>query len=601
MTLPFRKPLFVPVFLSLVTGTALPGKEKTDIPSPPPMAKPAQVAGYVGEPVEIELKIAGRIVEPLKFLIRRPPQRGSLTAPRRMDRNTALVTYTPDPLAGPGGDAFTFAAQSADSPVSAAATVWIRTALRPADLSFPSLLSFGSVFLGDTAAKELVLDNSGGIPATGELRVNAPWEVDGSRRFSVPGGMQIGVRIVFCPTEEREYRDRIRIADDPPKYLELRGSGVAPVVWPTDGLLFTPELRQKGTAAITLRNQTDREREVVVVWPAGLRGTESLRLPPSGSQEVSVSVVDPVPQVIRSEAVVCSGNYEGKMPVVVYPMAATFEVKPGNALHLGAVRVGRQAEGRLTVKNTGEVASPIKLQVPDGVSILPDVSAQVLEPGSELELRFSFTPLKAGEFSETIRIGAGSGEPVAVQIKADVRESGPLPVGEFLQVPKVVPETPAPVIPLGGVPPVGAIWLLSAAPHEIKLGWDLTSPETSGYRIERRQLRRLPDGSTAVEWVEFTGVKVTIADGKVTAHFSRLAENNLWTIRITGLDAMGKEGAPSPAFQMATTQSKRLELSPWFLLPVFVVMAAVAGWLARRRRQALLAREDEKLARLESE
>ena len=80
-----------------------------------------------------------------------------------------------------------------------------------------------------------------------------------------------------------------------------------------------------------------------------------------------------------------------------------------------------------------------------------------------------------------------------------------------------------------------------------------------------------------------------------------MPDNAFWTIRIIGLDGLGKPGPPSPAFQISTQPRKPLVVPVWAWLLLSGAAAAGALRLAVRRRRALLARENERLARLESE
>lgn len=56
-------------------------KEKEEIPAPPPMAKTGAATVFLDTPAEIPLQIAGRIVDPLDFLIRKEPKHGTICPP----------------------------------------------------------------------------------------------------------------------------------------------------------------------------------------------------------------------------------------------------------------------------------------------------------------------------------------------------------------------------------------------------------------------------------------------------------------------------------------------------------------------------------------
>ena len=109
-----KRPLAILLAAGLALASPVFSKEKELVPPPPPMAMTGAATVFVDTPVEITLQIAGRIVEPLSFLIRKRPKHGTLGEVRRTDRNSATLVYTPDARTGPGDDSFSFAAQSFD-------------------------------------------------------------------------------------------------------------------------------------------------------------------------------------------------------------------------------------------------------------------------------------------------------------------------------------------------------------------------------------------------------------------------------------------------------------------------------------------------------
>ncbi|MEI6277863.1 MAG: hypothetical protein WCQ16_00605 [Verrucomicrobiae bacterium] len=595
-----NKKIFLLVCLGwMACGPAL-AKKTEPIGIPPPFAKAGAGWVYLNGSAEVALSVGGRVVEPLTFLIRKPPRYGALSNLRRTGRTSAVVTYTPDRAAVPGDDIFTFAAQSPDSPVSAPASVWIRLLEKPPVLEHQESLDFGTVYLGDTSVRELVLKNSGGGQAIGQILASPPWSVSGNAIYHVPSGSESRIRLVFHPTEARDFTDRIPLGNDATAAVALRGAGAAPLAWPKAGLVFSPEQRAEGFAEVALSNESPRERTLTFEWPDFVKAPREIPLAPGATVSVKAGISGPVKIPFQGSVKFQFGNFTGELPLTVYPGPAKLVVIPESALELGETQKGKELRGKFTVRNTGESDAPVRISAPDEMMVVPDPGNTILRAGEERGFEIQYVSFKPGPYSGTIVVRTTSGDPVPLHVNACFREGPSLPVEKFLNIPGALPAR-SPELPTGKVPPVPSASLVFSTPHEVEIGWALTAPETSGYKIQRRKISSAEDGRLLIEWLDWPFVKIHIADGKALARWERLPENSFWTIRIIGLDALGNPGPPSPAFQISTRPEKRIFVSVWVWCALLVAAAAGAVRLAVKRRRALLAREDERLARLEAE
>ena len=588
------------VLLALLCQIVAYGADKEQVPVPPPMAKSLTVSTSIGRPVEIPLSVGGRIVEPMTVMIRKPPRLGRLGEVRRTGRSTATVLYTPDPGAGPGEDRFTFAAQSNDSPVSAAATLRIELIEEPPRAEFPEELDFGTVFLGDTAEKKIAIRNSGGGIASWLINPNPPWSIAGSGSYKVAGGKETTMRLVFAPTEERDFRDRIQMAPDSKSVLAVNGAGVSPVSWTKDGIVFTPQDREKGSKEIKVNNQTPDERTLTIEWPEVLKAPGETVIPPNGAAVVQVQVVGGPQISFQGEAAARSGNFVGRIPIRIYPAPAKLEVKPERVLKLGGHSgIGAQKQ-QFIVRNTGGSDAPLEILAPAEVHITPDSRDLILRAGQgqvfEVELN------SAEPAPRKIRIQSPACEPVELSLEttASQQAKSSLPVENFLGLPQKPVESPEMVPSLPGRSPAQEIpEIVSAEPHEIVLKWKLPSPGVSDFRIERRSIVAGSNGGVAFNWIPWQGAKIIITDGMVTARLEKLAANSLWTIHVVPLDERGNPGQPSPAFQIATKTIARLRIPWWvWILPAGAIIAAAARFW-RSHQQRLQIKDNERIARLE--
>jgi len=585
--------------LSLWASDAASAKKPEPIATPPPFAKAGMATAYLNQPQEIVLQVGGRVFEPLTFMIRKAPRHGKLGELTRTGKNTAMVTYFPDVSAGPLDDVFTFAAKSFDSPVSAPATVWVRVLEEPPVLEHPSGLDFGSVFLGDSVEREVVLRNSGGGKATGRLEVNPPWTVRGSSKFSLSAGSEATVRLVFCPSDERSFSDRLRLGSGQGKSIELSGQGVAPFSWPKGGWIFSPEQRANGAAEFALSNQTPEEKVLAVGWPDFIKADSEIRISAGATVSIKAAVVGSLKKAFEGFVNIRSGNFTTQIPLTVYPQPAKLTIVPESGLDLGEGRNCEEIKGSFVLKNIGESDAPLHVSAPDEIQILPDPGKIVLGAGEELAFEIRLSSFKPGIHQGRINLGFPSSDAVHLDYKASLRDgaAASLPVENFLKL----PETPtlSNLPPAGKVPPVKIARLVSSFPHEVEINWDVTSPETSKYIIQRRKISAPDDRQVVVEWIDWPEAKSHIAGSQASARWKSLPENSRWTIRIIGVDSMGIPGTPSPPFQIATAPSQRFSVPVWAWVVLAGILVVAGIRLSIDQRRAALAQEDERIAKLE--
>ncbi len=566
----------------------------------PPFAKPSSVVVYTNEPAVVTLSVGGRVVEPLRFFIRKPPRFGVVGEVRRTGPRSAEVTYTPGATAS--DDSFTFAAQSSDSPVSAAARVGIRIAERPPVIECPDVLDFGTVYIGDSEERDLMLRNTGGGLAAVKLAVNPPWTSKNPEGFSIASGKDVVRRIIFSPADERDFFDRIRI--DATASVELRGKGVFPVSWPKEGIIFSPQLRERGKASIPITNTTAAERDVVFSWPEGWRGPGSVTIGPGQTAAVEAEFFGRVPKILEGMVGIQSGRFKSALPFMLLPIPPRLVAAPEPPLVLSDD--GQVLRGRVVIKNTGETDALLTLSAPEGVLVTPDPSLSVLSGGSSQEFEISL-PRNQGSIPGAIVLRPRGGDPLELGLATSPRTAMPashpsnpatMPVKHLLEIPGTSSSTE---LPPGNVPPVLTASLISSLPHELTIAWPPPSPDASGYKIQRRQLSAAKDAQINVEWVDWKELKIQVGPELVAAHIHRLPANSFWTIRIIALDAAGQPGPPSPAFRISTPPAPPTSIPPWVWLVLIAAVAAAAGRVAVIRRRQVLAQEDARLARLQAE
>ncbi len=210
----------------------------------PPNAVPVTTGVVQGSTVTVVLRARGHAGDMIDFLLRTPPEHGTLDAnPRQLTLSSAAVVYTPRPGDDALEDSFTYAVQTRGSPVSAEVRVVIHIQEPPPVLAFsPAELDFGTVKAGESTRAEVTLTNQGGGEATGRLDPPAPWVVEGPTSYRLPRGASQTFALVFKPSDERAYTDALHFRYETGGGVRLVGTGLggpapAPAAGGTDGAL----------------------------------------------------------------------------------------------------------------------------------------------------------------------------------------------------------------------------------------------------------------------------------------------------------------------------------------------------------------------------
>ncbi len=210
--------------------SSFPGERSVNRQGEKPPNAVAVTAGVVqGGTVTILLRARGHAGEMVDFLLRTPPEHGTLdAAPRQLTLNTASVTYTQRPGDDAPEDSFTYAVQTRTSAVSSEERVTIRIQEPPPVLAtVPSELDFGAVKAGESTRAEVTLTNQGGGEATGRLEPPAPWTVDGPASYRLARGASQTFALVFQPTGEQAYVDALHFRYETGGGVRLIGTGLA--------------------------------------------------------------------------------------------------------------------------------------------------------------------------------------------------------------------------------------------------------------------------------------------------------------------------------------------------------------------------------------
>lgn len=584
------------VWMALAAGVcSVRAAEKETLPTPPPMARPQTVSVYSGEPAQIKLSVGGRIVEPLRILIRTPPERGQLGELRRTGRNTAVVEYyAPD---SPGDDSFTFAAQSPDSPVSAPARIRIVINDAPVRLEFERELDFGDVFLGESVVRDFLVRNAGGGTASGRVQTAPPWSVVGPADYRIPKGWDVGIGLEFRPTDEREFAGQVALGPGREMTVTVRGKGALPLAWEPAAIVVEPEAREKGAVEFRVRNLTGDMRLVGFVWPDGVSGPDEVEIAAGEERRIVLNINPSDPQSLDGRALIRSGGFERSVPVRLFPGPGRLVAEP-DVFEMGEIPFGRNVSLSLTLRNAGIGDAAIKLDMPAHVAVVPDPAGVILRPGEERKYEVTFQGLASGVIRDELVFGYPPERRLVIPFRGNVipAASHALPEAPPRESPTwLIPPADDPGRP--GLQPPDAVFADQRTPNSVVLSWE-TAPEAKTYRVEFRRVGPLERGRIRAEWVEFPNVVVDVKPDTVHARFTGLASGYSWTIRVVAMDDYGEEGVPSMPFQMSTLPPVRVEWPGWISVVAVVGLAGILFAFWRRRRAAREAVHDERISQL---
>jgi hypothetical protein len=563
-------------FLSLLQASvfeisAKPKKEASDPTPPAPIS--ARVRGYSNEVLTIVLQARGRIEEPLHFLIRKNPAKGSLSEIRRTGPKTAEVDYRPAADAPTGEFFFTFAAQSVDSPVSAPARIDIEINRRPAALEFAPQLDFGEVALGDSVRVNLIISNTGGLPAILGIAPQPPWHLPEPTPDRVDAGKQVVITFIFEPQQTGAFSERLVITPDKSRFAVLRGTGKQSLSWPAQGLIIASEERGRSDLSIAFQNLTASTRSVEFQWPENLIGPKKLEIPAQSTVPIPVSLAASAPPSFsfRGAVIFRSGNFSDSFPLTVHPAPPRLLITPQNDLDLGEAPLHETISGQFVVSNTGGLPAEVLMQVPDGLVVRPEPSGLLIAPSSSSEFEVSTSSAISGNFSQTLMIGPSDSQMQALKIQYAFRTSQL--IEKVLSIPKEVRKLEAAPETVAAIPPVEECFLQESTSHSVTIYWKLTTPDTKDFLIERRVIKPGPDGRVVEQWEPWRQVEIQISGDTAIAHFRKLTPNSYWKIRIIGVDAKGLLGPPPPKnFRIATEAVNLWKIPFWIWMPSSLAM-----------------------------
>jgi hypothetical protein len=450
------------------------------MPPPPPEGNPMEIEVPRGGAVLITLSAYSLTSPIIRYRIKRTAEAGQLGTPRMVTDTTAQVRYKPPAGTGPGEDSFSFEVQSAAG-VSAAAEVHITITDKDPRLITPLDLEFGDLLPGQSARRDLVLQNIGGGLAQGTVQVPDGWTVEGDPTYRLGAGEKQSFTVIFKPTEEQVYTGDVEYTGDLTRATDLNGTEVAPVAV-TSG---TVELRAAGemrVGTIHLENRTDGTRTLKVTAGPSLEADATVDVPGKGTAEIAVRA-------------------KGEAEVLDHVTIEGEDVKADVPVH-GA---SEEAMEEIAAENAA-------------------ANAPAATPAGSPEMA-------AGGPAETA--GGGAGSPPAPTPTPDdgVQSTMGLPPLELNTENAAGPGEGMPVFALA----IGRVW-----ENEALVGCNFNGAGMArSYRLETQSVGLDAQGRPAAQWLPMANATLTMQGKFVIAKMEQLDPGTLYVVRLVGLDGQG--------------------------------------------------------------
>lgn len=591
------------VLLALLAGASLQAEPQDPPLVPPPMAQPQALSIFRGDNIEVPLRAQGRAPSQLKFLIRSNPSKGRLGEIRLTGPKSAEVTYFHDGTSE-GSDAFTFAVQAIDSPVSAAAPITISISEEPPTLSVVNSLDFGTLEVGTTREEEIILRNSGGGELKGEIDVPPPWRIVGSKEYRLGRKQEARIQIICAPSEPEEYAEKLVFSHDARVAVDLTANAISPFELSPAGEieLASQEGGTLRSAEVAIRNLTPRDRTLRITVPAELAAPDQMVIPAGGVQGITLQTKPAFLGPLETTMTLESEGFRQNLPVRVFALPASLHIEPREGLDFGEIEPRQRYRGFLRVKNEGGSAARLQTKVPSEVLLVPDPNSVVLQPGQTRVFEVAFEVSSPGSYRSAITIASSGATPVTIPVvgNAVIHAGQAKKISTEALSSAMQPNSSAnEAEPALGSGPVKEVRILRASSRVFEVGWDRPEPDPVAWIIQQRHLEMTSAGPPKPVWRDLKNVRFFEQGRLIGARFENLAPGQIWFLRIISIDEQGRRSAASPTFMMTSPRSKN-QIFGRTLLVILALGAAVLGVLKfRQRRQTEASAQAEQIARLE--
>jgi hypothetical protein len=618
MTLP-RLLLHLAVLTLLLAAPQALAERKPAIGIAPPQPVEMSLKVRRDAKTDISLRIVGKAGEPLKYLIRVPPEHGRLSEPRSTEREVSVVNYQPPADLSITADKFSYAVQNSIG-VSGSVEVNITIVDEQPRLSFPDALDFAKIRAGSSNYRLLEISNQGGLIATGEVFVDPPWRIDGKNGYRLKAGDVAVFKIFFEPTTGGDFEGVARFTSEPEHSTTLRGAAVAviaanPARWILEQ---TPgDVNRAGTFELT--NNLDEARTLQLKADPRLKIPAELTLPAHGTVKVPVEASSSEVGAFDTEIRLNSPpDLSIPVPVRVPTLAAI--VRPTAAsVSFGRLPFsGHDATAPFELENSGGMPATVTWEVSPPFKVKEN--SATLQPGEKKTFNVAVETNTPNRYRTWLHFKAGT-QAFDLPVEAEVVGSGkngpggkPSLLNAFGKLPNPAGKSNTPANPLAEAesnaalvalrdslspdmlptrPPPPGVRIAKLMSTYAVLEWPANFSPASQYRVEVRLLGVDPSHKLQIKWQELQDTTLESHAPDYAIKLKDLEPGQPWTFRVRPVEIAGRLGAP--LFTISFSTPPRTSLRPHFEASTFaellvVALLALVGWQAyeRTRHRSIL-------------
>jgi hypothetical protein len=274
--------LLAPPFLPL---EAAPSKES--FRGAPPLPAPANLSIDRKSSVRIALRVLGPQSEPVRFLLRTPPNHGTITLEGSDTGTQAWVEYHPPSDRAIVADRFGFAAANSKG-VSAETFISLKITDRAGRVELPPRIEFPPTRVGSVSTKTIPLKNIGDALLSGTISAPPGWSCEPDN-YRIEPQKELVVKIVLQPTIAGSLQGDLVFSHQPEQPVKLSAPVEEWIQAQPDPLkLFAISNSREREALLRLHNPEPRSRRVQILSLPPLEHPTEIELPSGESKEIPI-------------------------------------------------------------------------------------------------------------------------------------------------------------------------------------------------------------------------------------------------------------------------------------------------------------------------
>ena len=508
----------------------------------PPQGVSLAIKARRDEPVQISLLCSGGLHQLPKFRIRTQPQFGTLSEPKLVSKDSAIVIYVPGANATFSEDKFSYSVQTSEG-VSVPAEVSIRIFEDPAILVVSEAVDFGNVLLGHSAKESFLIENRGGGVAEGTFNMKGDFTIDGPGGYRLAKGERKTVDVVFRPTLAGKTASAIVYSSNPDRQTTLLAEGVGLIqVLPSEVKLTIDPKDGIRKGHLELLNCTNLPQKVEIHADSRLRLPGVVELPPAGKIPLGIEVGRDLPDAITEVVEFLLSGYSSKVQVRGVALGPIFRVTPSK-VQFGRVQSNQLAMQTVALENIGGAKGDViaTMALPFNLKSQARQNTISVEPGLSVKVQIELQSAEQGAKRATLSLSTPSGDfqvPVEAEVSNQATSPVPAAASQTVSSLEAAPFT---------VPPPSEgdasnyqyarrgkeIRFKQVGRSDCELAWE-AAPNVE-YHLESRRYFLDEKGNLQFSWEPLTNVKIAQEGSEVDAKVFKLIPGRFYTIRAVAM------------------------------------------------------------------